>query len=103
MNIKERAYIERLKIRMRFAVIMQKKSMNAIGYFVGIVLLIWFVLYPEFSITTEAYRVLDENGQAVECNLSPEELTEKLLEADKDEIVFKSKFWEMISEWGREG
>lgn len=63
------------------------------------VLVLWLVMYPEFSITADCCRIVDENGQLVECELTERELAIAVLEADGDEIVIKSKIWEMISEW----
>ncbi len=63
------------------------------------VLLLWLVMYPEFSITADCCRVVDENGQVVECDLTDRELAIAVLEAEEDEIVIKSKLWELITEW----
>lgn len=62
----------------------------------ALVLVLWLVLYPEFSITADCCRVVDENGQVVEYDLTNRELAMAVLEADEDEIVIKSKIWEWI-------
>ncbi len=66
------------------------------------VLLLWLVMYPEFSITGGACRIVDENGQEIECNLTDRELAIAVLEADKDQVIIKSKLWELITEWSAE-
>ena len=42
---------------------------------------------------------LDENGQVIECEMTDRELAIAVLEAEEDEIVIKSKLWELITEW----
>ena len=64
-----------------------------------LVLLLWLVMYPEFSITGECCRIVDENGEVIECELTDRELAIAVLEAESDEIVIKSKVWELITEW----
>lgn len=72
--------------------------------FAGIVLLmlLWLVMYPEFSITADCCRVVDENGQVIEVDLTDRELAIAVLEAKEDEIVVKSKVWEMITQGAKD-
>ena len=65
----------------------------------ALVLVLWLVMYPEFSITADCCRVVDENGQVIECDMTDRELAIAVLEAEEDEIVIKSKLWELITEW----
>ena len=65
----------------------------------ALVFVLWLVMYPEFSITADCCRIVDENGEVIECELTERELAIAVMEADGDEIVIKSKLWEMISEW----
>lgn len=73
-----------------------------IAYAMAFVLLIWFVMYPEFSITADCCRVVDESGRVVECEMTDRELALAVLEAEDDEIIIKSRFWEMIMQWSKE-
>lgn len=73
-----------------------------IAYTVAFVLLIWFVMYPEFSITSECCNVVDENGQVIEHEMTDRELALAVMEAEDDEIIIKSRFWEMITQWSEE-
>ena len=45
-----------------------------IAYTVAFVLLIWFVMYPEFSITSECCKAVDESGQVIEHEMTDREL-----------------------------
>lgn len=69
---------------------------------IALVLLLWLVMYPEFSITADCCRIVDENGQVIECDLTDRELAIAVLEAEDDEIVIKSKLWELITERSEE-
>lgn len=71
-------------------------------YRIASVLLLWLVMYPEFSITADCCRIVDENGQVIECEMTDRELAIAVLEAEEDEIVIKSKLWELITEWSEE-
>ena len=73
-----------------------------IAYTVAFVLLIWFVMYPEFSITSECCKVVDENGQVIEHAMTDRELALAVMKAEDDEIIIKSRFWEMITQWSEE-
>ena len=73
-----------------------------IAYTVAFILLIWFVMYPEFSITSEGCNVVDENGQVIEHEMTDRELALAVMEAEDDEIIIKSRFWEMITQWSEE-
>lgn len=75
------------------------KKYGEIIYGIASVLLLWLVMYPEFSITADCCRVVDENGQVIECEMTDRELAIAVLEAEEDEIVIKSKLWELITEW----
>lgn len=68
----------------------------------ALVLVLWLVMYPEFSITADCCRIVDEDGEEIECEMSERELAIAVLEADGDEIVVKSKLLELISEWREE-
>jgi len=67
---------------------------------IALVILLWLVMYPEFSIAGGCCRVVDENGQVIECDLTDRELAIAVMEADEGEIVIKSQLWEMIKERG---
>ncbi len=73
-----------------------------IAYAMAFVVLIWFVMYPEFSLTADCVRVVDENGQVVECEMTDRELVLAVLEAEDDEIIIKSRFLEWITQWSEE-
>ena len=75
------------------------KRRKDIAYAIAFMALIWFVMYPEFSLTADCVRVVDENGQIVECELTDRELALAVLEAKDDEIVIKSRFLEWITQW----
>ncbi len=90
MNIKDFIVKATQKLHRKYGEIM---------YGIASVLLLWLVMYPEFSITADCCRVVDENGQVVECNLTDRELAIAVLEAGEDEIVVKSKLWELLTEW----
>lgn len=75
------------------------KKYGEIIYGIASVLLLWLVMYPEFSITADCCRVVDENGQVIECEMTDRELALAVLEAEEDEMVMKSKLWELITEW----
>ena len=68
-------------------------------YGIASVLLLWLVMYPEFSITADCCRIVNENGQVIECEMTDRELAIAVLEAEEDEVVIKSKLWELITEW----
>lgn len=73
-----------------------------IAYTVAFVLLIWFVMYPEFSITSECCNVVDESGQVIEHEMTDRELALAVMEAEEDEIIIKSRFWELITQWSED-
>lgn len=66
---------------------------------IALVILLWLVMYPEFSIAGGCCRVVDENGQIIECELTDRELAIAVMEAAEDDIVIKSQLWEMITQW----
>lgn len=70
--------------------------------FLTIPLILWFTVFPEFSITADCCSVVDENGQIVEFEMDDRELAMAVLAAGEDEIVIKSKIWEMITNWNKE-
>lgn len=78
------------------------KKYGEIMYGIASVLLLWLVMYPEFSITADCCRIVDEKGQVIECEMTDRELAIAVLEAEEDEIVIKSKLWELITEWSGE-
>lgn len=69
---------------------------------IALVILLWLVMYPEFSIAGGCCRVVDENGQVIECDLTDRELAIAVMEADEDDIIIKSQLWEMITQWGED-
>lgn len=69
---------------------------------IAFVFILWLVMYPEFSITGDCCRIVDENGQVVTLDMTERELAVAVLEAEDDEIVIKSQIWEMITEWREE-
>lgn len=71
------------------------------GYLAIITLLWWGVIYPEFSITGDNCRIVDENGTVYECEISDRELAEEVMNADANDILIKSRFWELLKEWSR--
>lgn len=73
-----------------------------IAYTVAFVLLIWFVMYPEFSITSECCKAVDESGQVIEHEMTDRELALAVMEAEDDEIIIKSRFWELITQWSED-
>lgn len=73
-----------------------------IAYALTVALLIWFVMYPEFSITSECCNVVDENGQVIEHEMTDRELALAVMEAEDDEIIIKSRFWELITQWSED-
>ena len=80
---------------------LHKKHAEVI-YGIMSVLLLWLVMYPEFSITADCCRIVDENGQVIEYEMTDRELAIAVLEAEEDEVVIKSKLWELITEWSEE-
>ena len=74
------------------------------GLLCGIALIpvLWLVMYPEFSITADCCRVVDENGEEIVVDWSDRELAEAVLEADGDQIVVKSRIWEFITQGSEE-
>lgn len=75
---------------------------SGLGYILAISFILWFVMFPEFSITADNCRVTDENGVVYEIDMTDRELALAVLEADSDEVVIKSRFLEMIKEWSEE-
>lgn len=100
MNIKKCILEKVHQIHRQITNIINKQYATRVGYCLGAVLLIWLVMYPEYSLTSEACRIVDENGQEIPWECSEHDMAVAVLEADADEIVFKSKIWEMITEWG---
>lgn len=80
----------------------QHKNLSDIGYCIGIALLLWLMMYPEFSITAQNCRIVDENGQIVETDMTDRELAMAVLEAEDGEIVIKSRLWELVTKWSEE-
>lgn len=73
-----------------------------IAYVMAFVVLIWFVMYPEFSLTADCVRVVDADGRTMECELTDRELAIAVLEAEDDEIVIKSRLLEWITQWSKD-
>ena len=48
----------------------------------------WGVLYPQFSLVEESYEVMQKEK-------NPREDFFAILEADQEEVVISSKFWEL--------
>lgn len=99
MNIKNQVFEKVHRIHRQVTDIIKKPNAVRLGYCMGTVLLIWLVMYPEYSLTSDHCRIVDENGQEIPWECSEHEMAVAVLEADTDEIVFKSKFWEMLTEW----
>lgn len=99
MNIRKRIIEKVHQIHTQVADVIKKPNAIRLGYCLGTVLLIWLVMYPEYSLTSDHCRIVDENGQEIPWECSEHDMAVAVLEADTDEIVFKSKFWEMITEW----
>lgn len=69
---------------------------------VAIPLVLWLSMFPEFSITADNCRVVNEQGEVVECDLTDRELAMAVLEADGEELVIKSRLWELLMKWSDE-
>ena len=54
----------------------------------------WGSFYPEYTITPDSCIVRDEEGSIVE--LDGKELYVKLMQADKEQIQYKSRLFEYI-------
>ena len=78
------------------------KRYRDIAYVMAFVVLIWFVMYPEFSLTADCIRVVDENGEETAYELTDRELALAVLEAEGDEIVIKSRILEWITQWSED-
>ena len=70
--------------------------------FLTIPLVLWLAMFPEFSITADCCRIVNEDGEVVEWEMSDRELAKEVLEAEDGEVVIKSKLWEMIQNWNKE-
>ena len=73
-----------------------------VGYIIITAFVLWLVMFPEFSITADNCRIVDENGVVIEVDMTDRELAVAVLEADSDEIVFKSSIAEWIKGWSEE-
>lgn len=56
----------------------------------------WGMLYPEFTLTEDTYRVVYEGVDAEE---SPRELYRRLLQAPKGQVRFRSKLLLQLQKW----
>ena len=56
----------------------------------------WGMLYPEFTLTEDTYRVVYEEDDAEE---SPRELYRRLLQAPKGQVRFRSKLLLQLQKW----
>lgn len=75
------------------------KNMKSWGYLAIITMLWWGVIYPEFSLTGDNCCITDETGMVYE--ISNEALADEIMNADSEQIVIKSRFWELLKEWSR--
>ena len=85
-------------------IINRLRSRDIKGLLCGIALIpvLWLVMYPEFSITADCCRVVDENGEEIAVDWSDRELAEAVLEADGEQIIIKSRIWELIARGSEE-
>jgi hypothetical protein len=60
----------------------------------------WGLIYPDFTLTADSCRVVDENGEAVTDDKSTgAELYRAVLQADREHVVLKSRAVEAIRQW----
>lgn len=77
------------------------KDIKKWSYLAIITLLWWGVLYPEFSLTADNCRIVDENGVVYEYEIPYGALAEEVMNADTDRVVIKSRFFALLEEWSR--
>jgi len=53
----------------------------------------WGLLYPEFTMTPDTYKVCWEKEEEMD---SEEDIYKMLLEADREQIRFRSRLWEYL-------
>ena len=75
------------------------KNLKSWGYLAIITLLWWGVLYPEFSLTAENIRMVDENGTVYECEISDYEAAQLVMNANGENVIIKSRLLEWLKEW----
>ncbi|MCM1043877.1 MAG: hypothetical protein NC417_00050 [Candidatus Gastranaerophilales bacterium] len=61
----------------------------------------WGLLYPELALTSDTYRIVDENGVVCESEAQNEwgadgSIYWKLLGADDGQVRFRSKLWDSL-------
>ena len=59
----------------------------------------WGMLYPEFTLTEDTYRVVYEEDDAEIAEESPRELYRRLLHAPKGQVRFRSKLLIQLQKW----
>lgn len=59
----------------------------------------WGMLYPEFTLTEDTYRVVYEEDDAEIAEESPRELYLRLLYAPKGQVRFRSKLLIQLQKW----
>jgi len=55
-------------------------------YGIASVLLLWMVMYPEFSITADCCRIVDEDGEEILCAIEDEDELERVYDIMMEEI-----------------
>lgn len=65
----------------------------------------WGVLYPELTLTQDTYRIIDETGRELTLETyehwdAGKDVYLKILEAEPDQIRFRSKLVEAIAHLG---
>lgn len=63
----------------------------------------WGVLYPELCLMEDTYRIVYEDSQEAEEELSASELYYKLLSSEPEQIKIKSKLWETVMAYIEKG
>lgn len=59
----------------------------------------WGILYPEFTLTEDTYRVVYDEDDAEIAEESPRELYLRLLHAPKGQVRFRSKLLIQLQKW----
>lgn len=59
----------------------------------------WGILYPEFTLTEDTYRVVYDEDDAEIAEESPRELYLRLLYAPKGQVRFRSKLLIQLQKW----
>lgn len=61
----------------------------------------WGMIYPDFTLTTDNCRVVNEKGETVtdDAIATGNGLYRSILQADREHVVFKSKAVEALRQW----